>query len=184
MEGIKQELVKKIEATKDHLVVQLATIRSSGASAGLLDRLVVDVYGQKTPLNNIATITVPNAKQLLIQPWDKANAAAIEKAVLGADLGLGVTNEGDKIRINVPSLSNERREELVKVVNKLSEATKVSVRNARRDALEELEVKSKEGGISDDEKERFKKEYQALIDKEIIVIEDKVNNKTEELQSL
>lgn len=184
MEGIKQELIRKIEAARDHLAAELATIRSSGANAGLLDRLVIDAYGQKTPLNNVATITVPNAKQLLIQPWDKANAAAIERAVLEADLGLGVVNEGDKIRINIPPLSNERRGELVKLVNKLSEETKVSIRNARRDALEELEAKSKAGGTSDDEKERLKKEYQALIDEAITGIEDKVNNKAGELQSL
>lgn len=184
MEGIKQELIKKVEAAKDHLVAELVTVRSSGANAGLLDRLVVDVYGQQTPLNNVATITVPNVKQLLIQPWDKANAAIIEKAILGADLGLGVVNEGDKIRVNIPPLSNERRDELVKLVNKLSEETKVSIRNARRDALEELETKSKEGGISDDEKERFKKDFQAVIDEAIVAVEDKVNNKAGELQSL
>ena len=101
MEGIKQELTRKIEAAKDHLAAELVAIRSSGANSGLLDRLVIDVYGQQTPLNNVATITVPNAKQLLIQPWDKANVAAIEKVVLGADLGVGVVNEGDKFTLSL-----------------------------------------------------------------------------------
>ena len=136
MKEVEQELVHKITAAKEHLVSEIATIRSGRASAGLLDKVLVDIYGQRVPLSNLATIVTPDPKQLLIQPWDKANVAAIEKSVLDANLGLGVVNEGERVRITVPPLSDERREELARFVYQLAEKTKVSMRNARREAME------------------------------------------------
>ena len=108
----------------------------------------------------------------------------IEKAILEANLGLSVSNEGDKVRVTIPPLSNERREELVKLISRLSEEGKVSIRNARRDALEEMDTRAKSGGVSDDEKDRFKKEWQALIDEAIVQIDKMASKKSEELRSI
>jgi len=184
MEEIKQNLVAKIESARQYFASELNTIRSGRANAGLLDKVLVDIYDQKSPLHNMATITVPNPKQLLVQPWDKSAVVAIEKAILNSGLGFSVTNEGDKLRIVLPSLSSERREELVKLVTRISEEAKVSIRNARHIVLEALETKTKEGGISDDSKERLKKEYQSLIDEAIKEIDRLANKKSEELRSI
>lgn len=184
MQEIKLELTEKIEATYQHLASEFNTIRSGRANAVLLDKVTVDVYGQTNSLNNIATISSPDPKQLLIQPWDKSNVALIEKAVIDANLGLSISNEGDKIRVTIPPLSNERREELVKLISRLSEEDKVSIRNARREAIEELEKKVKAGGISDDEKDRFKKDFQTLIDNAVEKIDQMASKKSEELRSI
>ncbi|MBU1083196.1 ribosome recycling factor [Patescibacteria group bacterium] len=182
MEFIKQELVNKLTATKDHLVAEFATVRSGRANPGLLDKILVDVYGQKMPISNLATVTVPDPKQLLVQPWDKANTSHVEKALLEANLGFGVANEGTQIRLALPLLSNERREELVKQVNRLAEDAKVSVRNIRREAFDALNDKASGGGVSDDDKERLKKEWQHLIDGAIENIEQMTTKKSEELR--
>jgi ribosome recycling factor len=183
MEFIKQELVSKLTAAKDHLAAEFANVRSGRANPGLLDKILVEVYGQRMPISNLATITVPDPRQLLVQPWDKANASATEKAILEANLGLGVTNEGDRIRLAIPLLSNERREELVKQVNKLAEEAKVSVRSVRREAFDAMESKASGGGVSDDEKDRLKKDWQNLVDKMAEEIEQMTAKKAEELRS-
>ncbi len=182
MEEIKQSLIVKIEAARQYFASELNTIRSGRANAGLLDKVLVDIYDQKSPLRNVATITVPDPKQLLIQPWDKSNVVAVEKAILNSGLGFSVTNEGDKVRVVLPHLSSERREELVKLAARMSEEAKVSIRNARRIALETLEAKAKEGGISDDDKERSKKEFQSLIDGTAKEIDQLTDKKSEELR--
>jgi len=184
MQEIKLELIEKIEATHQHLASEFNTIRSGRASAALLDKVTIDIYGQTNSLNNIATILSPDPKQLIIQPWDKNNVSLIEKAIINANLGLNISNEGDKVRVTMPPLSNERREELVKLISGLSEEAKISIRNARRDALEEMEKKSKAGGVSDDEKDRLKKEFQTLIDDAVSRIDQMGDKKSEELRSI
>ncbi len=184
MQEIKLELIEKIEATHKHLASEFNSIRSGRANAALLDKVVIDIYGQTNPLNSIATITSPDPKQLVVQPWDKNNVSLIEKAITDANLGLSVSNEGDKVRVTIPPLSNERREELVKLMSRLSEEGKVSLRNARRDSLEEMEKKSKAGGVSDDDKERLKKEFQTLIDNAVGKIDQMSSKKSEELRSI
>ena len=184
MQDIKVGLIGKIEATHQHLASEFNAVRSGGANASLLDKITVDVYGQSSALNSIATISSPDHKQLVIQPWDKSNVAGIEKAVLEANLGLSVSNEGDKVRVTIPPLSNERREELVKLISRLSEEGKISIRNARRDALEEMDARAKSGGVSEDETDRFKKEWQALIDDAIAQIDKMASKKSEELRSI
>jgi len=182
MNEIKQSLNSKIEAAHSHLASEFNAIRSGRANAGLLDKITVDVYGQATPLNNIATITSPDPKQLVVQPWDKNNVVAIEKAISAANIGLSVANEGDKVRATMPPLSNERREELIKLTNRLSEEAKVSIRNARRDALEDMEKQADSGGVSDDDKERFKKECQGVVDEAIKKVDEMAGKKSEELR--
>lgn len=183
MEFIKQELVSKLTATKDHLAAEFANVRSGRANPSLLDKILVEVYGQRMPISNLATVTVPDSRQLLVQPWDKANTSATERAILEANLGLGVTNEGDRIRLAVPLLSNDRREELVKQINKLAEEAKVSVRSVRREAFDAMESKASGGGVSDDEKDRLKKDWQNLVDKIVEEIEQMTARKAEELRS-
>jgi len=184
MDNIKRELSEKIAGVIAHLTGELATIRSSGANASLLDKLVVDVYGQRMPINQVAGVTVPDPRQLLIQPWDKANAGAIEKAIAESGLGLGVTNEGDRVRVSVPPLSDERRDELVKQAHKLAEEARVSVRNARRDAIDHMESEAKNGGVSEDDQERYKKEYQQAIDNGIAEIDRLLERKAADLKSI
>ncbi|OGB74140.1 ribosome recycling factor [candidate division Kazan bacterium RBG_13_50_9] len=184
MDDIKHNLVSKINSAREYLMVELVSIRSGGANASLLDKVLVEAYDQKMPVGNLATVTVPDPKQLLIQPWDKANTAALEKAIAGAGLGLSVVNEGDRIRVVVPPLSNERREELAKLAYRIAEDTKVSIRNARREALEAMEARSRQGGLSDDDKERLKKEYQALVDAATKEVEQASDRKAGELRSM
>lgn len=184
MSKIQSELSQKITGAKQHLVGEFSNLRSGRANAGLLDRVMVDVYGQKMPLNNVATISVPEPRQLLVQPWDKSNIGAIEKAVITADLGLGVVNEGDKVRVTIPLLSNERREELVKLTQKMAEESRVAIRGLRREAFEGLDRESDQGGVSEDELERWKKDCQVLIDSAISDIDKLVTEKSEELRSV
>ena len=148
----------------------------------MLDIVTVDFYGQQSLLNSISSITSPDSKQLLIQPWDKSNVPLIEKALVAANLGLSVVNEGDKIRAVMPPLSNERREELVKLTLRLSEEAKISIRNIRRDVLEAMEKMAKAGGVSDDDKERFKKDCQGIVDNAVSKVDEMTNKKSEELR--
>src|SRR3989344_386834 len=178
MENIRRELSERIAGVITHLTGELVCLRSSGASASLLDKIMVDVYGQRMPINQVAGVTVPDPRQLLIQPWDKANAGAIEKAISESGLGLSVTNEGDRVRVNVPPLSDERRDELVKVAHKLAEEARVNIRSHRREAIDHMEREAKNGGGREDDQERFKKEYQTVVDNGISEIDKLLERKT------
>jgi len=184
MEEIRQTLNHKIAGVRQHLLEEFNSIRSGRANAALLDKVLVNVYEQKLAINSMATISVPEARQLVVQPWDKANVGAIEKAIAEANLGVGTVNEGDKIRVTIPLLSNERREELVKLVQKIAEEAKVGVRNLRREALDNMEKQANQGGVSDDDKERFKKDYQVIIDAAITEIDNMVEAKAFELRAV
>jgi len=184
MDSVKNELIQKISGAKEHLASEFAGVRSGRANAALLDKIQVDVYGQKMPINNLATVAVPEPRQLLVQPWDKANVGAVEKAIVAANLGLGVVNEGDKIRISIPPLSNERREELVKLTQHMAEKAKVSIRNLRREAFEALGKQSNRGGVSEDELERWKKDCQTLIDAAVTEIDKLAVAKATELRAV
>jgi len=184
MEEIKQILQHKLGAIKQHLSEEFSGIRSGRANAGLLDKVQVNVYGQIMAINNLATIAVPEAKQLLVQPWDKANVGAVEKAIIEANLGVGTVNEGDKVRVTIPPLSNERREELVKLIQKVTEEARVGVRNLRREAIDAMEKGASQGGVSDDDKDRLKKDYQAVIDAAIAEIDKMAETKAAELRAV
>jgi len=184
MDTVKGELAQKLAGVKQHLISEFAGIRSGRANAALLDKIQVEVYGQKMPINNLATISVPEPRQLLVQPWDKSNVGATEKAIMAADLGLGIVNEGDKIRVSIPLLSNERREELVKLIQRIAEETKVTARNLRREALEMLDKQSSQGGVSEDDLERGKRELQTMIDAVIAEIDKLADAKAAELRAV
>jgi ribosome recycling factor len=166
-----------IEATKR----ELATVRTGRASAGILDRVMVDYYGVPTQLNQLANISVPEARLIVVQPWDKSSLNAVEKAIQKADLGLNPVNDGTVIRLPVPQLTAERRKELVKVVKKEAEDKRVVVRNLRRDANEKIKALEKEAKISEDEGKRALDEVQKLTDKYIAEIDKLLEHKEKEI---
>src|SRR6476619_4590395 len=141
---------KSIDATRN----EFNTVRTGRASAALLDRITIDYYGTPTPLNNIATISTPEARLLSIQPYDASQIKAIEKAIQESDLGLTPSNDGKLIRLPIPALTEERRKELVKVVRRYAEDGKVAVRNIRRDVMKHLEELVRKGDVGDDEERR------------------------------
>ncbi|MGW9607515.1 ribosome recycling factor, partial [Heyndrickxia sporothermodurans] len=146
---------------------ELSSIRAGRASASLLDRIVVDYYGAPTPVNQLASVSVPEARLLVIQPYDKSIVSDIEKAILKSDLGLTPNNDGTLIRLAIPALTEERRKELVKQVKKEAEVAKVGIRNIRRDANDELKKLEKNGEISEDDLRGYSDDVQKITDEHI-----------------
>ena len=163
---------------------ELATVRAGRANPSLLDRVMVDYYGAPTPINQLATITVPEARLLVVQPFDKSSIADVEKAIQKADLGISPTNDGSVIRIAIPALTEERRKELVKVVKKTAEESKVAIRNIRRDINEDLKKLQKDGEITEDELRRDTDEVQKITDKFVAEIDQVVTNKEKEIMEV
>jgi ribosome recycling factor len=168
---------KAVQALQDELV----TIRTGRASPALIERLHVEYYSVSTPLNQIATISAPEARLLVVQPWDHSVLGAIEKAILKSDLGLNPTNDGRVIRVVIPYLSEERRKELIKIVHKKAEEGRVAVRNCRRDGLEDLQKLQKDKLVSEDDFKRGKEELQKLTDRFIEHVDEVAGNKEEEI---
>ncbi|MGE5576421.1 MAG: ribosome recycling factor [Syntrophothermus sp.] len=166
-----------IEATKR----ELAAVRTGRANTALLDRVTVDYYGTPTPINQLANISAPEARLLVIQPWDKGILKDVEKAILKSDLGLVPTNDGAVIRIAIPQLTEERRRELVKLVKKEAEEKRVAVRNIRRDTNEQIKAQEKKGQISEDDSRRGQEDIQKLTDKYIAEIDHLVEHKEKEI---
>ena len=177
-----------ISSTKDRMTKaiqsytrELASIRAGRASASLLDRITVDYYGAPTPVNQMAGITTPEARLLVIQPYDKSILSEIEKAILKSDLGLNPTNDGQVIRIAIPQLTEERRKELVKVVKKESEEAKVALRNIRRDANDSMKKLEKNGEITEDALRGYSDDVQKLTDEFIQKIDQITKDKEKEI---
>src|SRR5271168_3626385 len=156
----RERMVKSVEATQH----ELATVRTGRASPSLLDRVIVDYYGAMTPLNQLATISAPEARLITVQPYDKSSIKTIEKAINESDIGLSPSNDGNLIRLVVPDLTEERRRELVKVVRNLAEEGRVAIRNVRRDTLQHLRELKSEGEASADDEHRAEVELQKLTD--------------------
>jgi ribosome recycling factor len=175
---------KKMKASAEGLRQELATIRTGRASPALVEHLKVDYAGTPTPLNQIAGISVPEARLLVIQPWDPGSLHSIEQAIQKSDLGLNPINDGRLIRLNIPALSEERRQELTKIVHKRLEERRVAVRNLRRDALEEIKKAEKNKEISQDESKRSQEQLQKMTDSYIIVAEKIAQEKEKELLSV
>ncbi|WP_345808791.1 ribosome recycling factor [Bacillus pumilus] len=163
---------------------ELATVRAGRANASLLDKVTVDYYGAQTPLNQIASITVPEARMLIITPYDKTAIGDIEKSIQKSDLGITPTSDGNVIRIAIPALTEERRKELVKVVRKYSEEAKVAVRNVRRDANDELKKFEKNGEITEDELRSSTEDVQKLTDEYVAKIDDVTKDKEKEIMEV
>jgi ribosome recycling factor len=163
---------------------ELATLRAGRAAPSLLDRIEVEYYGSVTPLNQLAGITAPESRLLVIQPWDKQSMGDIEKAILKSDLGLTPTNDGNVIRLSIPQLTEERRKELVKFVRKKAEECKVGIRNVRRDANEEIKKLEKSSEISEDERRRSQDKIQEITDKKIEEIDEIMALKEKEMMEV
>jgi ribosome recycling factor len=161
---IKASAEERMEKAIGALRRELASLRAGRASANLLDRVQVEYYGALTPVNQLANISVPDARTLLIQPWDKSAMGEIERGIMKSDLGLTPSNDGTVIRITIPALTTERRAELVKMTKKFGEEAKVAIRNIRRDANEDIK-KLEKGTISEDESRGHQEDIQKLTDK-------------------
>jgi len=175
---------QKMRKSLDVIQRELVTIRTGRASPALIEHVKVDYAGSVLPLNQLASITTPNASMLIVQPWDKSSMNIIEKAILKSDLGLTPINDGRMIRINIPQLSEERRQELLKVVRRRIEEGKIAVRNVRRDALEELKTQEKDKNISQDELKQLQNQLQKLTDTFIARIEQAGKDKEKEVMEV
>jgi ribosome recycling factor len=175
---------KRMKAVSEGLKQELASIRTGRASPALIEHLKVEYVGVPTPLNQIAGITAPEARLLVIQPWDPGSLRNIEQAILKSDLGLNPVNDGRLIRLNIPQLSEERRQELTRVVHKRLEERRVAVRNLRRDALEEIKKTEKSKEISQDESRRAQEQLQKMTDSYIAVAEKIAQEKEKELMEI
>ncbi|MGE5583002.1 MAG: ribosome recycling factor [Bacillota bacterium] len=169
-----------IEATKK----EFAAVRTGRANPSILDRVVVEYYGTPTPLNQVASVSTPDARMLVIQPWDKSVLGAVEKAIQKADLGMNPVNDGNVIRLPVPQLTEERRKELVKIVKKEAEEKRVVIRNLRRDANDKIKALEKEARISEDESKKGLDDVQKLTDKYIAEIDRILEQKEKEIMEV
>ncbi len=163
-QSIIHDAEQHMEKSLDVLRRELATIRTGRANPAIIEHLSVDYYGAPTPLQQLASISSPDARQLLIQPYDRTAIGAIEKAIRGSDLGFNPTNEGTIIRINIPQLTEERRRELVKLVHKRVEESKVAIRNVRRETNDHLKKLRKDKEVSEDEEKRLAEQLQKATD--------------------
>lgn len=162
---------------------ELASLRAGRANPSLLDRIQVEYYGTLTPLNQVGSVTTPDSRTLLIQPWDKSSLGDIEKAIMKSDLGLTPANDGNIIRITIPALTEERRADLVKMTKKSGEDAKVAVRNIRRDANDDIK-KLEKTDISEDESRRYQDEIQKLTDKFIAEVDKLLEVKESEIMDV
>ena len=167
MKEIQNKLQQQMDKTIEALKHEFSTIRAGRANAQMLDKIRVDYYGTPTPINQVGSISVPEPRTLMINPWDKSAMKDIETAIRNSDLGLNPTNDGEVIRLNVPALTEERRKELCKQAKKASEDFKVRIRNERRDANDKLKKLEKEGEITEDDLKKAQDNVQKMTDKYI-----------------
>jgi len=167
----------KMDQAVEHTIHEFAGVRTGRANAGLLSRVTVEYYGTRTPLQQLASFSVPEARMLIVQPYDKGAMADIERGIREADLGLNPSNDGNIIRLAFPALTEERRRELIKVVRSLAEDGRIAIRNVRRHAKDAIEAED----VSEDDIHRAEKELQELTDKHTNSIDDAVERKEEEL---
>ncbi|PJK17875.1 ribosome recycling factor [Chryseomicrobium excrementi] len=174
----------KMEKSVQAYSREIATIRAGRANASLLDKITVDYYGSPTPINQMAGISTPEARLLVIQPYDKTVINDIEKAIMKSDLGISPTNDGSVIRLAVPALTEERRKDLAKLVKKEAEEAKVHIRNVRRDGNEDLKKLEKNGEITEDDLRSYQDEVQKLTDQYIAKIDELAKEKENEIMEI
>jgi len=174
----------KMKKTIDVVAGDFASVRAGRANAAVLDKISVDYYGTATPINQVATISSPDPRSLMVQPWDKTLLKAIEKAIQTSDLGINPQNDGQVIRLIFPQLTEERRKELGKTVKKYAENGKVAVRNIRRDAMEKLKAAEKKNEMTEDDRKDCEKELQDITDKYCKQLDDMAAKKEKELMEL
>lgn len=181
---IKKTAEQKMHKTIETLKLDLGKVRTGRAHAGILDHVMVDYYGTMMPVNQVANVTLSDARTISVQPWEKKMAAVIEKAIRDSDLGLNPSSQGDLIRVPMPALTEERRRDLIKVVKTEGEGAKVAVRNVRRDANAHLKVELKVKAISEDDDKRAEDDIQKLTDRHIAEIDKLIAEKEKDLMAV
>lgn len=172
---------EKMDKSLDNLLNEFASIRAGRANPHVLDKIRVDYYGQPTPLQQVANISVPEPRTLMIQPWEASLIKEIEKAILCSDLGITPNNDGKAVRLNFPELTEDRRKEMAKDVKKKGETAKVAIRNIRRDANDAIKKQNKDNEISEDELKSLEDQVQKLTDKFVEKVDQAVEEKTKEI---
>ena len=184
MKEVFDRATDKMTKTVESLLHEYAGIRAGRANPAVLDKIAVDYYGVPTPIGQMAAVSVPDARSLLIQPWDKSSLKEIEKAIQASDIGLNPQNDGSSIRLNFPPLTEERRKELVKTVSKYAEEAKVAIRSIRRDSIEKLKEQKKSSEITEDDLKNGEKKMQDLTDKYCKEIDGLAAKKDKEIMEL
>ena len=174
----------KMDKSIEAFSKELSSLRTGRANASMLDLIKVDVYGQQMPINQIGSITTPESRMINIQVWDQNNVSLVDAAIKKSELGLNPQIEGQLIRLPVPELNEERRNELKKMIKSIGEKCKISIRNIRRDANEELKKLLKSKEISEDEEKSFEKNVQTITDKHIATVDEKVSTKEKEIMTI
>jgi len=183
-EETRREMIEHMDRSIDVLKSNLAKVQTGRANPAMIEDVVVDYYGAMTPLKQLATIAAPDPNLIVVQPYDKTQMEAVEKAILGADLGLNPENDGHVIRVKVPKLSEERRLELTKTIRSRGEEAKVALRNVRRDANDKLEKLKKDGAISEDEYHKHHKQNDDTIHEYSQKVDDLVEEKGKQVQTI
>ena len=181
MEKIISEAEERMKKAVEALQHEFNTLRTGRASSALFDKIRVEYYGNPTPLNQVATISVPEARLVVIQPWDKSIIGDIEKAIQKSELSVNPNNDGKVIRISIPPLTEERRKEFVKIAKNMAEQNRVSLRNTRRDANDELKKAEKDGTISEDDLKRAEDDVQKLTDSYVAQVNEQLEEKEKEI---
>jgi ribosome recycling factor len=184
MSNVKAQAEEKMKKSVKALQEEFNGLRTGRASTAIFDKIRVDYYGQKTPLNQVATLSVPEARLIVIQPWDKTLLGEIEKAIQMSELSLNPSNDGKIIRINIPPLTEERRKDLVKLSKNIAEQSRVAIRNIRREANDELKKALKNADLSEDEEKKTGEEIQKLTDKYIAEIGRELEAKEKEIMEV
>ena len=184
MQEFNQEYDVKMKKTIDVVAGDFASVRAGRANAAVLDKITVDYYGTPTPVNQVGTISSPDPRSLMIQPWDKSILKEIEKAIQSSDLGINPQNDGQVIRLAFPQLTEERRKELTKQVRKYAENGKVAVRNIRRDAMDKLKAAEKKNELTEDDRKLGEKDLQDLTDKICKKLDELCEKKEKELMAV
>ena len=176
--------IEKMRKTIDVFAKELSSLRTGRANANMLDIIKVDVYGQKMPINQLGSITTPEARVINIQVWDLNNVPLIDSSIRKSELGLNPQIDGQLIRLPIPDLSEERRNEIKKLIKSMGEKSKISIRNIRREANDELKKLLKSKEISEDEEKKFEKKIQTLTDEQIKIVDEKVISKETEIMKI
>ena len=178
------EYSRRMDKALDHLAEEFGAVRAGRANAKVLDRITVEYYGSETPLNGVATISTPDARTLVIQPWDTSLLKEIQKAIQASELGINPQNDGKVIRLVFPQLTEERRKDLTKQVKKYAEDAKVAMRNIRRDGMDAIKKQKKNSEITEDDQKKAEKDLQDLLDKYIKKADEALAAKEKELMSI
>jgi len=182
-DALLKEIETKMNAAIDTVGREFASVRTGRASTALLDTVRVDYYGTPTPVNQVGSVSVPDARTLLIQPWEPSQLAAIEKAIMKSDLGLTPANDGKAIRLTMPTLTEERRKQLAKTVHKIAEDGRVAIRNVRREANDRLKAMAKDKKVSEDDERRGHDQIQKTTDRFIAKVDELLKKKEQEILS-